>query len=116
MTLCLTPTLLLKLIPSAQPLLLYLEFTVPPILNSPITLEPLVQNMTSTSTQTNPPPAFSISSPGPESPPSVLTPELSSDFTYLRKVVTGVLLLLMQIVLPIKRRKFQQWLITVILI
>ena len=53
-----------------------------PILNSPITLELPVQNMTSTSTQANPPPAFSISSSGPESPPSVLTPELSSDFIY----------------------------------
>ena len=56
-----------------------------PILNSPITLEPPVQNMTSTSTQTNPPPAFSISSSGPESPPSVLIPELSSDFIYSKK-------------------------------
>ena len=46
-------------------------------LNSPITLEPPVQNMTSMSTQANPPPAFRISSSGPESPPSVLTPELS---------------------------------------
>ena len=87
-----------------------------PILNSPITLEPPVQNITSTSTQTNPPPAFSISSSGPESPPSVLTPELPSDFINPKKVVAGVLLLLMQIILPIKRRKFQQWLITVILI
>ena len=41
--------------------------------------------MTSTSTQTNPPPAFSISSSGPESPPSVLTPELSSHFIYPKK-------------------------------
>ena len=41
--------------------------------------------MTSTSTQTNPPPAFSIASSGPESPPSVLTPELSSDFLYPKK-------------------------------
>ena len=41
--------------------------------------------MTSTSTQTNPPPVFSISSSGPESPPSVLTPELSSDFIYPNK-------------------------------
>ena len=41
--------------------------------------------MTSTSTQTNPPPAFSISSSGPESPPSVLTPELFSDFIYPKK-------------------------------
>ena len=41
--------------------------------------------MTSTSTQTNPPPAFSIASSGPESPPSVLTPELSSDFIYPKK-------------------------------
>ena len=41
--------------------------------------------MTSTSTQTNPPPVFSISSSGPESPPSVLTPELSSDFIYPKK-------------------------------
>ena len=41
--------------------------------------------MTSTATQTNPPPAFSISSSGPESPPSVLTPELSSDFIYPKK-------------------------------
>ena len=41
--------------------------------------------MTSTFTQTNPPPAFSISSSGPESPPSVLTPELSSDFIYPKK-------------------------------
>ena len=56
-----------------------------PILNGPITLEPPVQNMTSTSTQTNPPPAFSIASSGPESPPSVLTPELSSDFIYPKK-------------------------------
>ena len=56
-----------------------------PILNGPITLEPPVQNMTSTSTQTNPPPAFSIASSGPESPPSVLTPELSSDFLYPKK-------------------------------
>ena len=55
------------------------------ILSSPITLEPPVQNMTSTSTQTNPPPVFSISSSGPESPPSVLTPELSSDFIYPKK-------------------------------
>ena len=87
-----------------------------PILNSPITLEPPVQIMTSTSTQANPPHDFSMSSSGPESPPSVLTPELSSDFIILRKVLTGVLLLLMQIVLPIKRRKFQQWLIPAILI
>ena len=56
-----------------------------PILNCPITLEPPVQNMTSTSTQANPPPAFSISSSGPESPPSVLPPELSSDFIYPKK-------------------------------
>ena len=41
--------------------------------------------MTSTSTQANPPPAFSISSSGPESPTSVLTPELSSDFIYPKK-------------------------------
>ena len=41
--------------------------------------------MTSTSTQANPPPAFSISSSGPESPPSVLTPKLSSDFIYPKK-------------------------------
>ena len=71
--------------PSAQPLLFHLKFTVPPILNSPISLEPPVQNMTSTSTQANPPPAFSISSSGPESPPSVLTPELCSDFIYPKK-------------------------------
>ena len=38
--------------------------------------------MTSTSTQANPHPNFSISSAGPESPPSVLTPELFSDFIY----------------------------------
>ena len=56
-----------------------------PILNGPIRLEPPVQNMTSTSTQTNPPLAFSIASSGPESPPSVLTPELSSDFIYPKK-------------------------------
>ena len=56
-----------------------------PILNGPITLEPPVQNMTSTSTQTNPPSAFSIASSGPESPTSVLTPELSSDFIYPKK-------------------------------
>ena len=56
-----------------------------PILNSPITLEPPVQNMTSTSTQYKPPPAFIISSSGPESPPSVLTPEPSSDFIYPKK-------------------------------
>ena len=41
--------------------------------------------MTSTSTQANPPPAFSISSSGQKSPPSVLTPELSSDFIYTKK-------------------------------
>ena len=41
--------------------------------------------MTSTSTQANPPPVFSISSSGPESPPSVLTPDLSSDFIYPKK-------------------------------
>ena len=41
--------------------------------------------MTSMSTQANPPTAFSISSSGPESPLSVLTPELSSDFIYLKK-------------------------------
>ena len=41
--------------------------------------------MTSTSTQANPPLALSISSSGPESPPSVLTPELSSDFIYHKK-------------------------------
>ena len=41
--------------------------------------------MTSKSTQTNPPPVFSISSSGQESPPSVLTPELSSDFIYPKK-------------------------------
>ena len=63
-----------------------------PILNSPITLEPPVQNMTSMYTYVNPPPAFSISSSGPESPPSVLTSELSSDFIYPKKVVAGVLL------------------------
>ena len=34
------------------------------------------------STQANPSPAFCISSSGPESPPSVLTPVLSSDFIY----------------------------------
>ena len=38
--------------------------------------------MTSTATQANPHPDFSISSSGPESPPSVLTPELSTDFIY----------------------------------
>ena len=38
--------------------------------------------MNSTSTQDNPPPAFSISSSGSECPPSVLTPELSTDFIY----------------------------------
>ena len=41
--------------------------------------------MTSTSTQANPPPAFSISSSGPESPLSELTLELSSDFIYRKK-------------------------------
>ena len=41
--------------------------------------------MTRTSTQANPPPAFSISSSGPESPPSVLTSKLSSDFIYPKK-------------------------------
>ena len=41
--------------------------------------------MTSTSTQANPPPAFSISSSGSESPLSELTPELSSDFIYPKK-------------------------------
>ena len=41
--------------------------------------------MSSTSTQANSPPAFSISSSGPESPPSVLTPELSSDCIYPKK-------------------------------
>ena len=55
------------------------------ILNSLITLEPPVQSMTSTSTHANPPPASSISSSGPESPPSVLTPELSSGFIYPKK-------------------------------
>ena len=45
----------------------------------------MVHNMTSTPTQANPPPAFSISSSGPESPSSVLTPELSSDFIYPKK-------------------------------
>ena len=39
-----------------------------PILNSPMSLERPVQNMTSTSTQANTPPAFSISSSGTESP------------------------------------------------
>ena len=68
---------------STTPFVLRIHST--PILNIPITLEPPVQNMTSTSTQTNPPPAFSISSSGPESPPSVLTPELSSDFIYPKK-------------------------------
>ena len=56
-----------------------------PILNSPITLEPPVQNIISTSTQANPPLVFCISSSGPESPPSVLTPALSSDFIYPKK-------------------------------
>ena len=37
------------------------------------------------STQANTPSAFNISSSGPESPPSVLTPELSSDFIYPKK-------------------------------
>ena len=41
--------------------------------------------MTSTSTHANPPPAFSIFSSGPESHPSVLTPELSSDCVYTKK-------------------------------
>ena len=41
--------------------------------------------MTSTSAQASPPLAFSISSSGPESPPSVLIPELSSDFIYPKK-------------------------------
>ena len=41
--------------------------------------------MTSMSTQANPPLAFSISNSGPESPPLVLTPELSSDFIYSKK-------------------------------
>ena len=41
--------------------------------------------MISTSTQANPPLAFSISSSGPESPPSVLKPELSSDFIYPKR-------------------------------
>ena len=41
--------------------------------------------MTSTSTQANPPPAFSISGSRPESPPLVLTPELFSDFIYPKK-------------------------------
>ena len=56
-----------------------------PILNSPISFELPDQNMTSTSTQANPPPAFSIFSSGPVSHPSVLTPELSSDFIYYKK-------------------------------
>ena len=54
-------------------------------IDSPITLEPPVQNMTSMFTQARPPPAFSISSSGPESLPSVLTPELASDFIYPKK-------------------------------
>ena len=41
--------------------------------------------MTSTSTQANLSPAYSISSSGTESPPTVLTPKLSSDFIYLKK-------------------------------
>ena len=65
---------------STTPFVLRIRST--PNLKSPISFEPPVQNMNSTSTQANPPPAFSISSSGPESPPSVLTPELSSDFIY----------------------------------
>ena len=41
--------------------------------------------MTSTSTQANPPPAFRISSLGPENPHSVLTLKLPSDFIYPKK-------------------------------
>ena len=41
--------------------------------------------MSSTSTQANPPPDFSISSSGPESHLSVLTPDLSSDCIYPKK-------------------------------
>ena len=41
--------------------------------------------MTSTYTQDNPPSAFSIFTSGPESPPSVLIPEFSSDFIYPKK-------------------------------
>ena len=54
-------------------------------LNHPISFKPPAQNMTSTSTQANPHPVFSISSSGPENPPLVLTPELSSDFIYPKK-------------------------------
>ena len=41
--------------------------------------------MTSMSTQANPPPAFSISSSGQGIPPSVLTPQISSDLIYPKK-------------------------------
>ena len=41
--------------------------------------------MTSTSTQAKPHPAFRISSSGPVGPLSVLTPDLYSDFIYLKK-------------------------------
>ena len=60
-----------------------------------------------TCTQANPPPAFSIFSSGPESPPSVLTTELSSDLIYHKKGSNWPVGL-KQIVLPIKRQKFQQ--------
>ena len=82
----------------------------------PITLEPPVQNMTSTSTQANPPPAFSISSSGPESPPSVLTPELSSDFIYPKKGSNWRTVVINANSITHEKAKFQQWLITVILI
>ena len=87
------------------------------IFNSPITLEPPVQNMTSTCTQANPPLAFSISTSGPESPPSVLTPELSSDFIYPKKGSNRrTVVINANSITHKKGRKFQQWLITVILI
>ena len=86
-----------------------------PILNSPITLEPPAQNMTSTSTQANPPHALSVTSSGPESPPSVLTPKLSSIFIY-PKTGSNWCTVVINANSILKMQKFQQWLITVILI
>ena len=63
-----------------------------PILSSQILCEPPVQNMASTSTQAKPLPAFFISNSEMESPLSVLTPELSSDFIYPKKGSNWVLL------------------------
>ena len=59
-------------------------------------------------TQTNLPPAFSISRSGLEGPPSVLTPKLSSDFIYPKKGSNWRTVVIKANSITHKRREFQQ--------